>query len=499
MLNFLIAAFALTSGSGVINVRAIDSHVRFLASEECAGRMTLSPGIERAAQYAASQFKKMGLEPGPNGSYFHEYEVTLGIRATSRNVLVLTSNDGRTSSLELNKDFVPVSGSENMKTASAPIVFAGYGLADEDWNDYDGLDAKDKVVLVLRGAPEGRRGGSNGAKARIASEKGAVGILYAGTTAAGRSELPSLTRGQGFAQNLGMVGAGISSKVFRQLTGKTVEQAASAGRSGGMPLKWSAKLITETEPNVGKAKNVVAVLPGRHPTLKHEYVILGAHYDHVGMGEFGSRTGVEAIHFGADDNASGTAAVMALAEHFAQRHSNSRTILFQLYSGEELGLLGSRAWAGDPANEVILKNTTAMINLDMVGRLRDENLYVYGTSSAEGWDAVLSKVSVPGVKIVAAPNVRGDSDQMSFARKNVPVLFLHTGLTEEYHSEKDTVDTLFIPGIALVAECAAQLAEGLDKLPNKLVFSDKAVFGNRPEDRRIPKTGGVRMVEAALR
>ena len=151
-------------------------------------------------------------------------------------------------------------------------------------------------------------------------------------------------------------------------------------------------------------------------------------------------------------------------------------MIFELYQGEELGLLGSEAWAkGHPE---ILKHTTAMLNMDMIGRLRENHIEVYGTGTAKEWPDILGSVSAKNLKIVPAPMSRGDSDQASFARRNVPVLFFFTGMHPQYHSEKDTIDTVNIPGMVTVAAFVARVAEAVDGLPTQLAFAGMGAGGN---------------------
>jgi aminopeptidase YwaD len=483
MLNTLLLAFALAPASTGISVDEITSHVRTLASAEMEGRLTLSAGEARAAEYIAKEFASYGLEEGPHKGYLHLFQAQVNQRPTENNSLTVLLAGGRAESPKVGADYMPLVGSAPNKLIAGEVVFVGYGFDATDWNDYAGVDVENKVVMAFRGAPQGRQPMSNGAKARIAATKGAVGIIFVGPSAEGRSEIPRTTRGQGIPADLGLVALGVHSRFFNEWTGLSYSELARMSAPSSRSLPITVRMRTELEPNRGIARNVIGYLPGNDPALKDEFVIVGAHYDHLGYGETGSRTGVESIHWGADDNASGTAAVLALAKHFAQTRTNRRTMIFQLYSGEEIGLVGSGAWARE--NPEILKRTTLMINLDMVGRLRGGQLYVFGTSTAEPLDGLLKEVSVPGLKILAAPHTRGDSDQASFARRNVPVLFLHTGLHDEYHTERDHVDTINMAGIKTVVDGTAQILDLVDRRP-RLEFSEGAVLGNMPTDRRVP-------------
>ncbi len=485
----LLAAAALGTGTLAVSEATLQSHMKVIAGIEHAGRMTLSHGQELSAEYIAKQFKKFGLSEGPNPGYFHSFDITVNQRPAKNNMLAI-SGGGKSLAFELGKDYVPLTGSDPVRLVTAPIVYVGYGLGDDDWNDYNGIDVTGKIVLALRGVPQGRESRSNGAKARVAQEKGAVGFIVAGSTGPGRSELPPYTRQQGIATTLGIVAVAIHGSRFKEVTGMDLAEARAAKGPASKAINMAAKIVTELEPNVGKARNVIGYLPGNDPALRDEFIIVGAHFDHLGWGEAGSRTGVDAIHFGADDNGSGTVGLLGLAEYFARTRSNRRTIIFQAYSAEELGLVGSRNWANDPAHADTLAKTTAMVNMDMIGTVRFDTCFAFGTSSSAGWPDVLRPVKVDGLKLDGQPHVRGDSDQATFARKSLPVLFFHTGLTADYHTETDGYDRINFKGMALVCEAVKQTVEGIDRLDKKLEFNPQVVLGNKPTDRRLPGPNG---------
>lgn len=486
MLKSWAVAAALLGTSATLTLNEVTEHVRTLAAPSMEGRLTGTPGMDRAADYIAGEFKDYGLQPGPDGSYFTTFPITIGMVAGPDNLLGFSGP--KTFRAKLEEDFVPLSGSLSGRPVSGEVVYVGYGIKAEKWDDYAGVDLKGKVALAFRGVPEGADRATTGQKARWAAEAGAVGLLVIGPNAPGRPELPRYSRAEGLPNDLDFVGAAVHSRLFPTLTGMDFEAARAAKAPASKPTGFTVRLMTELSRRELTGKDVVAYLPGNDPALKDEFVIFGAHFDHLGYGEVGSTSGTTQIHYGADDNASGTSAVLALARHFASTKSNRRTMVFQLYSGEEEGLVGSEAWAR--SNPEILAKTTAMLNLDMVGRLRDEKLYVFGTSSATEWESLLASVgSVQGVQPQLAPNVRGDSDQASFARRNVPVLFFHTGLHAEYHSEKDTMDTINYDGIMRTAQYAAKVGEAVDRAA-KLTWNTEVQMGNRPSDRNVPSSGG---------
>lgn len=466
-LAFLYAPDAARDVPLEIGVADVDATERFLASPALEGRMTLARGGTKAGDYLAKQFGRIGLDKGPERSFFYEFPVTFGFRPTKNNSLEFTTDAGRKIRLEIGRQYRPLVNSTETPL-EAPVVFVGFGLDRDDWNDYAGVDVKGKIALMFRGVPEGRSPTTTGSKAQTAAAKGAVGIVVVGPNVAGRAELPNYTRAQGMAPDTGIAGAGVRSELFRDLTGMDYATARAMKRPASKALPLKARLQAKLEPNSGIARDVVGYLPGHDPALKDQYIVVGAHYDHLGYGEVASMSGTDAIHPGADDNASGSSGVVAIARYFARKKSNRRTMIFQLYEGEELGLLGSEAWAKGHAD--ILKHTSAMLNMDMIGRLRQNRLEIYGTGTAKEWTDILATVDARDLKPQPSPNSRGDSDQASFARRNVPVLFFFTGMHPEYHSEKDTLDTVNIPGIAAVAGFVARVAEAVDALPAQLAF-----------------------------
>lgn len=494
MLTTLVATIAIgltapATSSNVVNIspNVVKSYIDYFASDELEGRMTLSRGERLAAEFAAEKFRRAGLSVGPNPGYFHHFEVSVNQRPGKNNQVTFEAN-GQKTAMQLEETFTPLIGTTNDKAVAGEVVFVGYGLEEETWNDYAGIDVKGKVVAVLRGVPEGQRNRNNSAKARLAAEKGAIGVIFV-DEGVGRRSLPPLSRGTGVPGSVETVAVAVSGDAFEKLSGLnlTTEKAATKPNSRALPLK--VDMVTSTEPNTGKAINVIGYLPGNDPVLKDEYIIIGAHYDHLGMAQAATRTNAPAIHPGADDNASGSAGVVALAEEFGRIKGNRRTIIFQLYSGEEIGLRGSNAWAQD--HPEILKKTVGMLNMDMIGTVRFNDVYVFGTSTSKSWEGLLDQVKVDGLNLVYRPHLRGDSDQASFGRRNVPALFFHSMLTTYYHTENDTTDKVNFVGAAKVSEAVAQLAMVLDRQPAPLTWNPDAILSGRRDDRVIPTAAGV--------
>lgn len=486
MLTWLLAGLALIAPSDAAISRAeIERHMNILCAPEWEGRMTLEPGNVASGKFLADEFKRFGLEPRHHEGFIHNFEITVNQRPTDQNMFVIEGN-GKRMSLTLGQDYRPLVGTSGPRLVRAGLAWVGYGIKRDTWNDYAGIDVKGKVVLALRGEPQGAERATNAQKARWASEQGAVGIVFAGPQDAGYAELPRPSRVVGIPQSLNMIGAGIHRRLLPDLIGKTWEQARAMTAPASRELPFIVRAVTQMEPNKGTSFNVIGFLPGNDPKLKNEYIIVGAHFDHLGWGEWASRTGNELPHYGADDNASGVVGVLALAESFAQTRSNRRTIVFQLYSGEEVGLVGAFAWVRD--NPEIVKNTKLMINLDMIGRLRDD-VTVFGTASAPELRPLLDKIQIPGLKISPVPTVAPNSDHFPFARAGVPVMFWHTGLHDEYHTERDTVATLNFDGIVKVTEATRDAINLTDAGDDRFTFNADSVQPRREATTRRVRAG----------
>lgn len=450
-----------------INVSQVERDVRYLASVELEGRMTGSAGLAKAADFAVERFKSLGLKPLEGDSYLWGYNLTIGQRATARNIFSLSVDRTRTT-FALGDDFVPMMNSRSGGMATGSLAYVGYGIQRDDRKDLDGVDLKGRIVIVLRGTPAGLRPTTDAAKGIELQRRGAVGAIFIGPASPGGSELPKLTRPFALDRDNQLVAVGARTRILKELTGLDYAKETTKP-SAPRQIKATVRLITETEPNQITAHNVIAVLPGNDPKLKAETIIVGGHYDHLGYGESSSMSGSDHIHFGADDNASGSAGVLAVAEAFAKSRANARTMIFQLYSGEELGLLGSEAWAN--AHPEILATTQAMVNMDMIGRLRNGKLIAFGTGSAKEFDAIVDAVKVEGVVLAKNPTSPPNSDHASFNRRRVPALFFNTDLHSEYHTERDTADTIAYDGMGKVLSFVIQTLKGIDAISARIGFT----------------------------
>lgn len=471
---------------------AIKAHVEFLSAPSMKGRLTGSPEILKAAEYLAAAYKEYGLQPaGDGGTYFQNFPFVAGTYPGEGNRLSFTV-DGKPRSFRAGEEFNPLLFS-GVGAADAAVVFAGYGISapELEYDDYGGVEVKDKVVLVLRLSPDGDDPDSPFAaydrlqdKAITAREKGAKAILFVSGPLDKPDEKLEPPRTQGMVAGLRILSLHLSQATADLLlapSGKTLralqEGINKEKKPGSFELEGrTASLTVDLFQERKSCRNVLGYLPPAAGT-GNGIIVVGAHYDHIGLGGDASRAEKKYgdIHPGADDNASGSAAVLELARHFAaKRDTLRRGILFIHFSGEELGLLGSSYYVEHPFKP--LKETLAMINLDMVGRLRDETLIVNASDTSPQWDAILDGVN-EGFGFALKRNQGGFSagDNTSFYKEDLPVLFLFTNVHDDYHMPADTADKINVEGEARVAAFTAGVIERLEALEGPLTFSKSKV------------------------
>jgi hypothetical protein len=459
--------------------------VKTLTQPVMEGRGDGTKGLEKAAQYLADNYKKFGLKPAGTKSYFQPFTVTTGAKLQSNNKLEFSAN-GTAKSLKLNEDYVPLNFS-SVGSIDAPLVFAGYGItADEfQYDDYANLDVKDKIAVVLRYEPAGfaQKSGNQGmtqhshliTKAINARNHGAKAvILLNGKLGDGEEDL--LMR---FGTEPGPQDAGImlvqlknaAAASWFQAAGKTLADVQQQINSDGKPHSFqfpeslTASLTVDIEKLHATVQNVLAYLPGK----SDEYVVIGAHYDHLGYGNADSLapSQIGQIHPGADDNASGTAGVIELARYFSQRKNQlQRGILFASFAGEELGLLGSAEWVKEPT--LPIDKDVAMLNMDMIGRIKDDKIFIGGIGTGSNFDSLVKKEATQfPFKIEYSAGGYAASDHTSFVTKRIPVLFFFSGLHSDYHKPSDTWEKINPHGatklLAMVGDIATDIASEQDR------------------------------------
>jgi Tol biopolymer transport system component len=448
--------------------------VEWLADEARDGRMTGSTGAQATANWLADYFRQAGLQSFAD-NFTMPFQFNAGERVLpekSRLEIAPGANRSSNLSAKLDQGFRPLSFSENGE-ASGEVVFAGYGLVapgdgGRRYDSYAGLEVKGKIVLILRYVPENvepaRRAQLNRYaglryKAMIARERGAKAVLVVtGPNSPHAGELVPLT--SDFTNSAsGIIAASINGKTADALlasSGKTLKELQTAldsenphAETAFVLPKVKATLACGVEHLKKSDSNVVAYLPPAQKSSDDEYVVVGAHYDHLGHGGSSSldRAGEEnKIHPGADDNASGVAWVMELAGSLARERAEHpekfrRGIIFACWSGEEIGLIGSAAFCEHPP--VPLNEVVAYVNADMVGRMRDNKLTLQGAGSSHAWRRLIEKRDVAaGFNLALQDDPYLPTDVTSFYTKNVPVLNFFSGAHEDYHRPTDTADKL---------------------------------------------------------
>jgi len=530
-LSFLLifaSAFSISAQKADVTEQNLRTNIGYLASDQLEGRRTGEPGATTAAGFIANLFAQYKLKAGVsnvvNGktskNFLQKFPYTTGVEIAETGnefKLSLKNVNAPQVKVEENNPVRPLVFSPNGEANNAPIVFAGYGIesAESNFNDYADLDVRGKVVLAFDGNPENDTPRSAfsrftvHAKAKIAKDKGAVGLLlisredkfendrYARikyNQTDGETAVPIFAVSRTTAANI----LGI-----RETELKTIESLTAMKKDTTARVQVGFRDVSPTvsfKVNLVKkqtdAYNVIGILEGNDDVLKNEAIVIGAHFDHLGRGGQGSlAVNSTEIHHGADDNASGTAALIELARIFAKEKKNKRTIIFIAFGGEEEGLLGSKFYVNNPVFP--LEKTVAMLNMDMVGRLTENKLTVGGIGTATQWKSLVeekNKLNVAATttenqtsqtsKIVNStslnfPNFNlqlnedgfGPSDHSSFYGKQIPVLFFFTGTHADYHKPSDTADKINYAGLKKVVEYVADITNYIDQNPTKPTYT----------------------------
>jgi Peptidase family M28/PDZ domain len=551
--------------------------VSVLASDEFEGRGVGTEGINKAAAYIEGIFREAGLNVTVDkGDAFQEFEVSNGAKLEDGNSLELVDAAGVKTSLEMDKSFRTCSFSEP-GTFEAEIVFAGYAIETEKYNDFAGIDVKDKVVLFLRRTPQSGDPHASNFNERDASLKtklsqcyrrGAKAVLILNDGASAKNDRAALEEqvvkakdkivelaektvltgeitsggGNGEPPEAEKARAELPAAVahLRQLREMLTSFDADplmefgyAGEKSGDALPTfhvkraavdalikgaTGKTLAEIEASIeetlkpasqmldgvratGKAslhiekvtvKNVIGVLEGEGP-LKEETIVVGAHYDHLGHGGDGSlQPGSKEIHNGADDNGSGSAGLLELVRRLAGRKEKlPRRIVFMAFTGEERGLLGSAHYVKTPLFPI--EQTVVMFNLDMIGRMEQSKLTVYGTGTSHFWDQRVDEAgAAAGLTLIKKPEGFGPSDHSSFYAKKIPVLHVFGGLHADYHRPSDDVEKLNVPGMRQATDFFETLIVQAAQAPTKPDYieiqgkAELARTGSRPYFGSIP-------------
>jgi aminopeptidase YwaD len=492
---------------GIYPVASKDSlkkDVYYLASEKLEGRKAGEKGDWLAAQYIRDSFEKSKLRlAGDKG--MQPFDLVTSVELGDSNALSV--NGVR---YEVNKDFLPYSFSSNSHF-TGNVVFAGYGFDISSdsikWDDYKGIDADGKWVIILKGDPEIDKTDSKFApyseersKVLTATDHKAGGILLVG--------------GPVFTQNDQLQGlffdknsSSYSVPVF-QITRKMADSLLFTMNTSIAKLEeilnrtrnpFSFEITgkisgrADIVPHIVESHNVIGQLPGNDPVLKNEYIVIGGHYDHLGYGGPGSGSravDTVAIHYGADDNASGVATVMNLAARFSKEKSNRRSLVFVAFGAEEMGLVGSKAFIDK--SPVDLKKVVAMFNFDMVGRLDNQtnSLSIGGTLTSKESESILSGFN-PGFNLAFSGEGVGPSDHASFYLQNIPVFFYSTGAHPDYHTPGDTPDKINYEGMSRIGDYAAKVITEVANRDLNLTFQEAGSKAMRSRGGRFKVTLGI--------
>ena len=531
------------------------AHVTYLASDALSGRRTGTPGATGAAQYIAGEFSRLGLRPGSQSGraprsrgeaqsrYLQQFPYVAGLELSKSNLLAysISKDPGKSSeaagtsslNLRVGDDWMPLGLSANGHLTDLPLVLVGYGITATDLkhDDYSSASAAGKIAVAFSGTPDGDNPHGQFAryegvrwKAIAARNAGARALVVIAREDNFKEDRLSQLRYDNTAGDAGLPVLGISRQAAARLLGLN-DPAALAEKENEIRKETSSQakgegLAVRTSSNVSEARNatvtisvdvvrrevaasnVIGILNGSDPNLKNEAILIGAHYDHLGTGGEGSLAQKEGdVHHGADDNASGTAGLIELARAFStQRPKPRRTIIFAAFGGEEEGLLGSNYYVNHPV--VPLANTIAMINMDMIGRMKANKLIIGGVGTAQEWRQLLGSTNATEMQNVmatggavssptktashagATPAAHGltgkmkswepfelslsedgygPSDHSSFYAKQVPVLFFWTGTHEDYHKPSDTAEKIRYEDETRVLSFVAQLMRTVDK------------------------------------
>lgn len=487
-----------TSDNPEITIDELQAHIKYLASDELEGRLAGSEGGKLAAEYLKSEFEKYGLLPFYEGSYFQPFDFIQTIELGENNSLTISYNDYEISPM-LEEEFI-VTAFSGSGTVSGTLAFAGYGISSSklEYDDFEGLDLDGKIALIMRYNPEHDstmsefdRFSSLRVKASAARDNGALGVIFFnGPKPNLDDDLVEFKYDRGPTMPDFPV-VHLKRNVIDDLLkkdGYNLDDLQKEIDNTKNPKSFvlnniSVTITTEVNEIKAVGRNVAGYLEGSDPILKDEYIVVGAHFDHLGWGVDGSmyRGDEPMIHNGADDNASGTAGLLELAEKFAANSELlNRSIVFMGFNAEELGLLGSNYTVNN--FPVDLNQTVAMINMDMIGRLSDEkSLTIIGTGTSSIWENLLEENNTYEFDLKFNDDGWGGSDHQSFTLKEIPVLFFFTGIHEDYHKPSDDWDKINYEGQQKVVSYVYSVLSSINE------------FEERPDyvkvERTAPKGG----------
>ena len=496
--SLIILLFVYSCNSSPLKITQNDlkKHIKYLSSDKLEGRKAGTEKERISAQYIAKYFNKASLKDFDE-NYLQKFNFASGLVLSSRNEMGLSDL-----TLEPGVDFLPL-GFSSSASCSASVIFAGYGITGDElnYNDYKNINVQDKIVLALRYSPEFNNPHINieeheslRKKAMIARENGARGfILVDGNPEAENTALKKLKTDKSYS-DIGIPVVQITREIADFLliqlkTSISQLQDSIVYNKNPAPISFDTGLIavinTDIEKTIVESQNVIGFIPGSG-NLMEEFIVVGAHYDHLGWGGEGSGSldpDAHAVHNGADDNGSGTSSLLELAEYFSMVNINSinrRGLIFAAFGGEEEGLLGSSHFVDNPP--VNINNIAAMLNMDMIGRLEENKLVVGGTGTSSVWHELLNNLNEDSLHLSFDEEGFGASDHQSFYLKDIPVIFFFTGAHSDYHRPSDDIDKINFSGLQLITEYIKRITKQLITMEIKPDFQ-------KVESERKSRTG----------
>ena len=474
-----------SGASPSITENDIMDHIRYLSHKDRVGRYPGTRGSKDVISYLIRQFKSFGVKPGgENGSFVQPFNITDGIELGKNNSMIIDGD-----SLVTGQDYMPLWFSGN-ETVSSSAVFTGYGFSINEkelkWNDYSGLDVAGKWVIVMRHSPERNNQHSlytphSGLhkKMLVARDKGAIGIIYVSQIE--DDDLYPLKYRTGFS-NAGIPAIHLSNemadKLFKPVgrTRKNIQNKMNKSlKTVSFKLPMTINASVELNPIQTRGANVVGLIQSGNRKYRNEYVVVGAHFDHLGMGGAGTgsrKPDTTGIHSGADDNASGTSGLLEIAHKLVSQKSRlKRSIILIGFDAEEKGLLGAKYFVENPL--IDLQNIVTMINLDMIGRMKDSSITVGGVGTSPMFEPLLKRESIGrNFTINMTKPGYGPSDHAAFYTNDIPVLFFFTGFHSEYHTPDDSWKLINLKGEKDILNLVYDITFNISRIPKRPVFTE---------------------------
>ena len=495
-LGFLLILSNRTDSSLDITQNEIMGHIRYLSHESRSGRYPGTRGSKDVISYIIKQFKSYGIMPGSKGSFVQPFDITTGIELGEVNYAIVNGD-----TLIAKQDYIPLAFSEN-SAISGFLVFAGYGFKSEQedlqWNDYKNLDVNGKWVVIMRHSPERHNQHSKYAphsslhkKMLVARDQGAAGVIFVSQIE--DEDLYPLTYNRGY-KNAGIPVIHLSNKAADNLfkpfgwSRQSIQETMNRSLTSINFKLNNMKFFVSVELSLKKtrAANVIGTIKSGNRKYRDEYIVVGAHFDHLGIGGAGSGsrdTETQSIHPGADDNASGVSGLLELAQKLsAQRSRLKRSVLFIGFDAEEKGLLGSKHFIKNPT--VDIKKIITMVNMDMIGRMEDSSATVGGVGTSPVFKPLLDSLKDGRMFTLGMSNPGfGPSDHAAFYAEDIPVLFFFTGIHNDYHTPRDTWKNINLSGTKKLLDLVYDVAYHLLRTSSRPTFSEAG-----PKQRQMSNT-----------